>query len=289
METTKPIFIIGVGRSGSTIFHRILSKHPNVSWLSRLCEKYPNKPTINRILMKMIDYPIMGRLLTKRIKPGEAYGFWEFHCKGFTTPCRDLIPLDVTEMTKEKIQNVMSKITTKKRNRLLIKITGWPRVGFLHEIFNDAKFIHIIRDGRAVVNSMINVDWWWGWRGPQNWRWGDLSKTQKEEWQKYHKSFIALAAIEWKILMDAFEKAKKYVSKNKLLEVKYEDLCSNPSVITKKVINFCELEWSREFNNSLRKHKLNNTNYKWKKELTLEQQNILENILFKYLKKFDYL
>lgn len=72
----------------------------------------------------------------------------------------------MTVEIKRKLPVVLSKTLTKKRNRLLFKITGWPRVGFLHEIFEDAKFIHLIRDGRAVAYSLLQQPWWEGWRGP---------------------------------------------------------------------------------------------------------------------------
>ena len=289
MKISKPIFIIGTGRSGTTIFHKILSHHPRMAWLSGLCNIFPNKPQVNRLLMKIINYRLISMYIKRIINPGECYKFWEFHCKGFSRPCRDLLPQDVTHKTKNQIQNILSKMLTKKRNRLLIKITGWPRVGFLHEIFNDAKFIHIIRDGRAVVNSLINVDFWWGWRGPQNWRWGELILSQKEEWERFDRSFVALASIEWKILMDAIENVKKFTGKNDFLEVKYEDFCSYPINVFKKVIEFCELEWSREFENSVKRYTLKNMNHKWQKELTNNQQKILQNVLYEYLKKYSYL
>lgn len=233
MKIEKPIFIIGVGRSGSSVFHKMFSQHPNVAWLSVLCTRYPDNPSMNQLLMKVIDYPIIARYLKRKLNAGESYNFWDYHCKGFRRPCRDLLPQDVTNKSKEKIQNVMLEMLTNKRNRLLVKVTGWARIGFLHEIFNDAKFIHIIRDGRAVVNSMINIDWWWGWRGPENWRWGQLTAFEKEEWERHNKSFIALAAIQWKILMDAFEEAKQFIDRDDLLEVKYEDFCSKPINIFK--------------------------------------------------------
>jgi len=288
IKIKKPIFIIGVGRSGSSIFHKIFSEHPQVAWLSNFCNKYPNNLSINRFILKLIDYPIVGKYVRRKINPSEAYDFWEYHCKGFRHPCRDLLSQDVTIKTKERIKDVFSKILTNKRNRLLIKITGWPRIGFLHDVFDDAKFIHIIRDGRAVANSLINENWWWGWRGPQNWRWGELTHALKEEWDKYNKSFIVLAAIEWKILIKAVLETKRILKKENFLEVKYEDLCSDALSVLKNVIEFSELEWSREFEESVRKYKLKNTNYKWKRELTYHQQNSIEEVLKDYLKEYNY-
>ncbi|MCP4372436.1 MAG: sulfotransferase [Deltaproteobacteria bacterium] len=276
MKVEKPIFIVGVGRSGSTVFHRIFSEHPNVAWLSYLCERFPNKPSRLSIIMKMVDYPVIGDFIGRKFGPGEGYPFWEYYCKGFSEPCRDLLAQDVTNKVKEKIPSVMSEILTTPRNRLLIKITGWPRIGFLHAIFNDAKFIHVKRDRRAVINSMITVRFWSGWRGPQNWRWGELTPAQIEEWERFDRSFIALAGIELKILAEAMEKAKRFVHNGNFMEVKYEDLCADSIDVFKKVTEFCELEWSPKFENSVKKYSLKNTNYKWKQELTGSQQEIIK-------------
>ncbi|MCG8403273.1 MAG: sulfotransferase [Firmicutes bacterium] len=289
MSIAKPIFIIGAGRSGSTIFHKMFANHPNVAWLSGLCDKYPRQPSINRSFMRAIDYPIVGRYLKRIITPGESYGFWEHHCKGFRQPCRDLLPQDVTNKTKDKIPGVLSEMLTGKRNRLLFKITGWPRIGFLQEIFPDAKFIHVVRDGRAVVNSVINTDWWWGWRGPQNWRWGELTPAQREEWEEHNKSFIALAGIQWKILMEAVEKAKLYVDQNNYFEVKYEVFCSQPGRTFRETVDFCELRRSSKFLDSINRHALRDTEHKWKKELTPEQQQIVNAVTGAYLQKHGYM
>jgi len=289
MDIKKPIFINGAGRSGSSIFHKILIKHPNVAWLSDFCKKYPDKPSMNRHLMNAIDFPLIGKHLERKFSPSECYELWEYHSKGFRRPFRDLVPEDVTIKTKKNIHHIMAKIITNKRNRLLIKITGWPRIGFLSEIFKDAKFIHMIRDGRAVANSFINVGFWWGWQGPGNWRWGELTESQKEEWERYNKSFIVLSAIGWKILINALENAKKYISTNNFLEVKYEELCSNPLSVFKSVIEFCELEWSKDFEESVKKINLKNTNYKWQNELNYAQKNILKDVLKDYLQRYDYM
>lgn len=288
MQIKKPIFIIGSGRCGSTIFHKIFARHPQVAWLSGFCEKYPKKPGINRWFMKAIDIPILGDYFIKKATPGEAYVLWEQHCKGFSKPFRDLTKNDLTYISKSNIQKIMEKMLTKRRNRLLIKITGWSRIEFLKEIFTDAKFIHVLRDGRGVTNSLINVGFWRGWEGPQKWRWGMLNEKYRKEWEKYDKSFVILAAIEWKILIDSVENARKELHPSQFLEIKYENLMSEPVRVFKEVIDFCELEWTTHFKSKIEKFELRNMNNKWKENLTELQKEMLNEFLKDYLKKYNY-
>jgi omega-hydroxy-beta-dihydromenaquinone-9 sulfotransferase len=289
MDIYKPIFIIGTGRCGSTIFQEIYAYHPQVAWLSWLTELYPKNPGINGWFMHGIDVPIIGDFLIKRIRPGEPYGFWEYNCKGFTRPFRDLTENDVTDNVKSNINKALKRMLTKNRSRLIMKITGWPRIRYLSEIFPDAKFIHILRDGRAVANSLINVDFWNGWGGPYAWDWGILNEEQTKKWEYYNKSFIILAAMEWEILVNAVENLKKNCKHSQFLEIKYENLMSNPVNIFKEVIDFSELEWSNAFQQRIEKFKLKDMNYKWKENLTQMQKNMLNEYLQDYLKKYDYL
>src|SRR5215213_9235405 len=172
MEKKDPIIIIGAGRTGSTTFHHMLSKHPDLAWLpGKICNVFPEGLALNRLLMRGLDYPVVGTFLGRTLKAGECYRFWEYHCKGFSAPYRDLSADDVTERKKRQVRDVMSKLLTEDRNRLLLKITGWPRIDFLSEIFEDAKFIHMVSDGRAVVTSLLTVEISGAWPGAQAWGW----------------------------------------------------------------------------------------------------------------------
>lgn len=287
-KINKPIFIIGTGRCGSTIFHKIFVHHPQVAWLSSLCNRYPKRYDLNRWLMKTIDIPIVGDYFIKKFSPSEAYRFWESQSKGFRRPFRDLKKNDLTNRSKSNIRNVMERMVTKKRNRLIIKITGWPRIGFLKEIFPDAKFIHVLRDGRGVTNSLIHVGFWRGWEGPHKWRWGMLNEKYQREWERYGKSFVILAAIQWKLLIESIDKASKDLDHSQFLQIKYEDLMSNPVDTFKDVTDFCELKWTNDFESKIKKFKLRDMNYKWKENFTISERTMLEDFLKDSLVKYGY-
>lgn len=289
MTIEKPIFIFGTGRSGTTVFHEMLSEHPHLAWTSHFCNFFPNKPVFNRVLMKAIDFPLLENILKKKIHPVETYKFWDYYFQGFSLPCRDLLASDASIRTQKKLREPMSKLTTQKRNRIIHKVTGWSRVGFLNEVYDDARFIHVIRDGRAVANSMLNVDFWDGWEGPEKWIYGSLPKQYKKEWNDYNQSFVVLAALQWKMLMDAAEEAMNHIDKSRILEIKYEDMCPDPIPAFKEVAEFCEIEWSDDFEKRLKKYTMKNTNNKYEQDLTLQQQNELNSVLSEYLEKLGYL
>ncbi|BAF72483.1 sulfotransferase family protein [Sulfurovum sp. NBC37-1] len=288
MITQKPIFIFGTGRSGTTVFHEMLCEHPNLAWTSHFCNFFPAKPVVNRALMHAIDIPWLGKVLKKKIVPVETYRFWDHYFPGFSLPCRDLVASDASVRIKKRLNAPMSKLTTQKRDRIAHKITGWPRIGFLNEVFPDAKFIHVVRDGRAVANSMLNVDFWDGWEGPAKWIYGSLPKQYEKEWNSYNQSFVVLAALQWKMLMDAAAEALKQIDPSRVLEIRYEDMCPDPIPTFKKVAEFCDIPWDEKFEGKLKNYTMRNTNDKYKKDLTLQQQDMLNAVLHEYLHELGY-
>lgn len=270
------------------MLHETFAQHPHVTWMSRLCHTYPGKPELNRLAMHVIDVPFLTGYVRKVIYPGEYYPFWEYHCSGFSEPCRDLDMEDVVNTTKTAVRHVFSKMLTPKRHRLLIKTTGWPRVGFLKEIFPEAKFVHIYRDGRAVVNSWLHQRWWSGWGGPERWRWGELTPEQRQKWNKYRKSFVVLAAIGWEILMSAYDRAKQTVPPSDYLELRYEDVCQDRTTLFRKIAEFGELEWTCEFEAIVNRLPLHDANNKWQQDLSDVQQRMLCESLKETLEKYGY-
>lgn len=294
MPTNPPIFIVGAGRSGSTAFHHCLARHPHVSWVSKILDVLPKAEKLNGALLKGLDTPLIGAALSRgmiepgHLKPSEAYAYWERIAPGFSEPFRDLVETDLTERTKSNLQAAVERLTIDGRPTPLIKITGWPRIGYLQAAFPDAKFIHIVRDGRAVVNSIMQIDFWEGWRGTKGWRGLDMTPAQAERWDASGQSFVTLGAMELADMFDAMVAATPLVSENRFLELRYEDLCDDPTGAFDAVCDFSDLEYTPGFNRSVIDFGFRNTNDKWRRDLTDLQQRQLEAELAPHLTRWNY-
>ena len=90
----------------------------------------------------------------------------------------------------------------------LHKFTGWPRAGFLRACFPDAIFVEVVRDGRAVANSWLQMAWWLGHHGPDQWHFGPLPPDLQWLWEESDRSFPVLAALGWRLLMASYDDAR---------------------------------------------------------------------------------
>jgi hypothetical protein len=278
MNVAKPIFIVGTGRCGSTLFHRLFAAHPQLMWLSGFSQRYPTKPAWNRWAVTAMGNPLLRRVLGDKIRPGECYNFWDTYAYGFSEPCRDLVRSDVTPLVKKQVRAAIEPMLTPARNRLM---------GFLNEIFEDARFIHIVRDGRAVASSLLHVHFWRGWYGPQGWRAGLLSPEDQAAWESYDRSFVALAGIEWRIQMRAMDAARQAIDPKLFLELKYEDFCEQPLEHFRRVLDFAELPPSKDLEDKVKSASIS-TSGRWRKDLSAGQQAILDNLLRDDLLRYGY-
>ena len=284
----QPIFVVGAGRSGSSLFHQMFTEHPRVAWMSELCDRHPDRLGRHRALLRAVEFPVVGPLLKRHWESAECYGFWNYFYRGFSQPCRDLGADDATPQAIANMRRAVTGLVTPRRPRLLVKVTGWPRVGFLQAAFPDARFIHVYRDGRAVANSLLQVDFWRGWQGPEQWRWGPLSDDLRREWEAHDRSFVALAGIQWKILMRAAEAAKRAIPSDNFMDVRYEEFARHPVDKFREVIDFCRLDWNAGFERALSRYAVESANYKWQQDLDESQQALLLAVLGEDMRRYGY-
>ncbi len=288
MSLDRPIVIVGVGRSGSTVFHHLFTRHPHVAWLADLEDRWAYKPWINRLVLRGVDLPLLGGAFRHAFDPGESYPFWDSIFPGFTMPHRDLRADDLLPHVQQALLARCATVPTGARQRLLFKVTGWPRVGFFKALFPDVRLIHVSRDGRPVTASMLRMPWWSGWRGPEGWGWGELSAAHRAEWERHDRSFVALGGIQWKILMEAMEEGKRAVAPTEVLELRYEDICRDPIAAYRSAVAFAGLDWTPGFEAAVRAHPFRSENERWRRDLTAGQQAVLESVLAPALERYGF-
>jgi sulfotransferase family protein len=288
MEIDKPIFIIGSGRSGTTILYKLLSIHSDLCWFSNYTDKFPSLPSI-AILHRILDIPVLGKRLKKANltrrsmklipKPTEGGTIYHSYC-GFEH-ARKTTEDDLNEEVGNKFRKIITKhLRSTGKTRFISKQTANnQRIRQIDKIFPNAYYIHIIRDGRAVANSLFRISWWddvdiW-WLGHRASKWYEMGKEP-----------IELCGLQWKRdVMELLE--NKHLFEDRYIEIRYEDLVENTKNIVHKITDFCELNWPPEFETGI-PNKLENMNYKWKEELTEPQQKILSKSLENFLKQLGY-
>ncbi|MDP9298431.1 MAG: sulfotransferase, partial [Actinomycetota bacterium] len=200
--TSEFAFVLGTGRCGSTLVHELVARHPDVGFLSNLEDRVPLPAAAgrwNNELYRRVPEPLTrkGRL---RFAPSEGYRALErVGSPALTAPVRDLLAEDVTPWLDARLHRFFEDRAHAQHKPLFLhKFTGWPRSGLLGRVFPEAKFVHVLRDGRAVANSFLQMPWWRGYAGPSGWGWGPLPATYAAEWESSGRSFAVLAGIQWK-------------------------------------------------------------------------------------------
>lgn len=231
-KVKQPIFIVGTGRSGTTILGLLLSIHPKLGYL--------NEP---KAMWNSI-FPMEDIIGSYASKPGNYR-------------------LSEKDATVETIKNAhkifagyLSSICT---SRVVDKYPELIfRIPFVKKIFPDAKFIFLQRNPWDTCNSIDSwskrkgvtekgdVEDWWG-VNDQKWKImvseliaeDPLLSADKLEISNFtdHKS---RALVEWYLVMQEGLKMLK-LYKDDILSVKYEDLVDNSDVQLQRIINFCNL------------------------------------------------
>lgn len=248
-------FVIGTGRCGSTFVHEVIARHEAFGFVSNIENTLPWLNRLGRFNSALYRSPL-GRHTAKgglRFAPSEAYRIIGREVSPiFERPARDLCAADVTPWLARRFQHFFAeRATAQGKTRFTHKYTGWPRIGFFDRIFPQSRFVHVLRDGRAVVNSWLQMPWWDGYGGPQNWHWGPLSAEEDERWQRSGRSFVLLAAIGWRRLMESTQVASALLGAGRFLSVRYEDVLAHPQTSFGRIVEFMALPATPAFEREL--------------------------------------
>jgi hypothetical protein len=278
MRIDRPIIIVGTGRCGSTLLHRILANHENVGWLSPYNEVFPKQLWLSALsrLYKMRAFEDVksGRYFPK---PFEAYKFWEYFLPGFSRRDRpqtaDDVPANGIEPVREAVLKVLKYQNT---TRFLAKVTGWSRIAYFDRIFPDALFIFLNREHRSVVSSWVRAGWLDMTSGleSESWQWGEVPSNYYQLWRELGGSPLLSAAIKIKLDLDDIHRNMAQFGE-RCFKLQYEDLISEPNRYLREVAQFCKLPWTSQFEASINRIDFYNPTEKWKKHLTEQEGDLI--------------
>jgi hypothetical protein len=255
---------------------------------------------------KLAPLDLLGRwnnLLYRRVPPGltekgrvryapsEAYRLLDRQVSPMiANPSRDLTADDLTPWLERRLRRFFDRrIAAQRQPAFLHKFTGWPRAGLLGAVYCDTRVVHVIRDGRAVANSWLQMPWWRGYRGPEEWQWGALPPEHQDEWEASGRSFVTLAGIGWVILLEAFEQAKAAAPAAQWLDVRYEDIVAHPRQEFEQVLRFLGLEWNPRFESQFQRYQFTGgRRAAFRRDLAPDQVARLEKVIGPALARSGY-
>jgi len=212
----NPVFIGGCDRSGTTLLGAILGTHPNIVCIP----ESQFKTDVYFTLKKEKDENNLLKAFNMIISHWR-FKIWELDIS---------LPIKYIESPNFTYPKLIEYIVKQYANKVCkrnptIWIDHTPSnlkyAITLNNLFNNnAKFIHIVRDGRGVASSIIPLDW-----GPNN---------------------IIKAAYWWTERVAYGLAAESFLGNDKIIRVRYEDLVINPSVTIKQLCSFLNIDYHYE-------------------------------------------
>ena len=229
-----PIFFVGAPRSGTTIMFEHFARHPELAWLSNYARALPRVQAVN-LVRRLLDNSVVSfrgqkdqfgdahwfnRYLPR---PDESYAFWNAHaCEGFDRSF--LLDQKATPHEAESLRRALDKVRRYQgRSRVTAKMTGPGRITYLNSVWPNMYAIHVVRDGLDVVRSLLNVHFWkeeGGYHSP--WWKGGIDNLELDRWREAGSEPGALAALQWRRIIETTRTEAAALLGDRYIEVKYE-------------------------------------------------------------------
>lgn len=290
MVIEKPIIIFGAERSGTTLLYSVLSNHPDLYWFSRLDSLLPRAPVLTTTTRRVIQHFIRRKdvyiavpntisLSRGLIPPSECVPYWrnlfrfvdENDDSDTGDDYYDKSDLDIR--MRDKVHADLSiRLSILAKKRLLIKQPAFSlKISYLNELFLDGLFIHMMRNPYNNFNSLVRAK-----KSSDRKFWG----SKFPGWKKYLEADLDHQAIvQLKSILEIIE--KDILSNENLMRrhihVKYEDLVSLPRETLTRVLDFCELQWTPEFDmvlSCISQRSNNRVSHPSNKEIDIELQTL---------------
>ena len=264
----KPIFIIGVQRSGTTILDNLFTHHRDTAFFENFSSRYYKSPWKFRFI------PLMIRL--QKIKRGSNFRPISAEGRVWNRFFPEIDYLDKTKVTDE-IKNyyysiIKAELKAFNAKRFVNKNPAHClRIRWINEMFPDAYYIIISRESKSVISSiyrkMLNQ-----WETDPYAGYDHKYEGYHTVKEKFGKNVSKLqACINYYNYIENTFRKDFHIIKNNSIEIQYEEFVRNPQEEIKKLYEFTKLRWYKELENIIPNKLEEENNDKWK---TLKDEEI---------------
>jgi hypothetical protein len=295
------VFLLGAPRSGTTLLYKILCMHPQAAWISNWIRRSPTATALaafNRIpaLLPAIQRRVWFGTDSNAYVYGTRRPLWE---RAFPMPVEgepifrrigtdhhDGSEVREPEGVEWELDILRSRLESIRRfsgGSVFInkRIANNRRVGILMRAFPSARFVDIVRDGRAVAYSLSTVDWW---RGSLPW-WHDRTP---ERWEAEGGDPWQLCARSWVEEVDAIERGLQGVPSEQVLHISYEQLITSPLSSVQSVAIFAGLPKNHDWLNRVSELSFPNRNEAWRARLSPAEIATIQDVQRDALRRYGY-
>jgi proteasome lid subunit RPN8/RPN11 len=284
MVIQQPIFIIGSARSGTILLGEILKQHPEIHCLIE-------RPSVFKFASSIALQPQEKLRNREHICDQlfnlyqEAWSLDEFDCSNCSDICKKKGGFN-SQISTSCQDNALTKRWADKSHQHVLN------VDLLLEVFPEAQFIHIIRDGRDVVASMLQHPGVLAWFSnqyinrnstwPQPW-FGVNSLEHFHEWKQW--SLAKKCALRWQSWVHAGLEARRKLHSHQWLDLRYEELVTSPEENYEKIFSFLDLPYIEGLGPKAHSKSVG----KWKNELNESDIKDILDVAKISLKKLNYI
>jgi len=251
VKSLKTVFLVGAPRSGTSLVYKTLCLHPDVSYISNWVRRAPAVPQLALLNRAAGHLPELRRRAwfgggDNAYVYGRQRPWWEraFPMPVEGEPLYKRAGVGTNGSTDpncsadlDRLRGSFAAVVRAGGGTTFVnkRIANNHRIPLLFEAFPEARFVEIVRDGRAVALSLANVDWWpdsvveWAGKTPRQWEAGG-----GDPWE--------LCARTWVEELHATEQGLARVPERQRLSISYEQLVRSPEPTLAGVATFSGLD-----------------------------------------------
>ncbi len=292
-----PVFVIGAPRSGTTLLYKALCLHAEAAWISNWTRRTPRLPqlaALNRIARRTPGWRqrvwfggeggnayVYGRRrgAAERLYPMPAEGEPVFTSHGLET----LAPTPPGQVDPVGLRRSFAALARWSGAPVVVskRIAHNLRIDVLADVFPEARFVVVHRDGRAVARSLGRVDWWAD--GELWW----LGATPAEA-EAAGRDPVELCALHWVREVDVIDAAVDTLEPARVLRLRYEDVVASPRPTLAAVGGFAGLGPSAAWDRALDGVSFPDRNEGWRTGLDQAERQVIEAVQTPTLRRLGY-